>query len=116
MTVLIIVNDAPYGSEKAFNALRLTSALQQREDTAVRLFLLSDGVFCALPAHQRPEGSYSIEEMLRAAVAKGATAYACMTCLDHRGLWGTQLAEGVEHGSMVELAEWVATSDRVVSF
>ncbi len=29
MKVLIIINDAPYGTEKAYNALRLAMALQK---------------------------------------------------------------------------------------
>jgi len=31
MKILIIINDAPYGTEKAYNALRLAMALQKGE-------------------------------------------------------------------------------------
>ena len=36
---LFIVNDAPYGNERAYNALRLASALGSRDGQTVRLFL-----------------------------------------------------------------------------
>lgn len=29
MNVLLVINDAPYGTEKAYNALRLAMALQK---------------------------------------------------------------------------------------
>ncbi len=41
---LFIVNDAPYGNERAYNALRLADALAAREGLAVRLFLMADAV------------------------------------------------------------------------
>jgi uncharacterized protein involved in oxidation of intracellular sulfur len=47
MTVLIIINDPAYGSEKAYNAFRLASNLQKTE-MKVRIFLMADSVVCAL--------------------------------------------------------------------
>ena len=42
MNTLIIINDAPYGSEKAYNALRLAMALQKDNVASdVRIFLLA---------------------------------------------------------------------------
>ncbi|MEP0765106.1 MAG: DsrE family protein [Fimbriimonadia bacterium] len=117
MKVLFVINDSPYGNEKAFNAFRLHSALRTADPTAeLRVFLLSDGVYCAIPQHQRPEGSYDIEAMLTDAIAGGTKVLACATCLDHRGLWGHKLIAGVEHATMKELSEWTLTSDRVVTF
>lgn len=37
---LFIVNEAPYGSERAYNALRLANALASRNGEEVRLFLV----------------------------------------------------------------------------
>ena len=113
----MVINDSPYGSEKAFNALRLHSAIRAAEPSAeLRIFLLSDGVYCAIPQHQRPEGSFDIEAMLREAISGGTKVVACATCLDHRGLWGHKLLEGIEHATMKELSDWTLTSDRVISF
>ena len=38
------------------------------------------------------------------------------TCMDARGITPGELAEGSHRGTMDELTEWVATSDRVLSF
>jgi hypothetical protein len=44
MKILFILNDAPYGSEKSYNALRLAiTLLKERPDTEVRLFLSATG-------------------------------------------------------------------------
>jgi uncharacterized protein involved in oxidation of intracellular sulfur len=37
MRTLIIINDAPYGTEKAYNALRLTMLLQSDHSLKVEL-------------------------------------------------------------------------------
>lgn len=55
MNALIIINDAPYGTEKAFNALRLAMTLQG-EGADVNIFLLADAVTCALPNQVTPQG------------------------------------------------------------
>jgi len=50
MTCLIIINDAPYGTEKSYNALRLAMTLQKEHpDTKVLIFLLANSVACAIP-------------------------------------------------------------------
>ena len=50
MNILIIINDAPYGTEKAYNALRLAMMLKkQNPELKVRIFLLADAVGCGLP-------------------------------------------------------------------
>lgn len=117
MKILLIINHGPYGTEFAFNALRLALALQKASpDNAVWIFLLSDGVTCALPNQLRPDGNYNIENMLREAIADGAEVKACTTCIDHRGLFTLSLIEGVKIGSMPELAEWVMQADRVLMF
>ena len=60
MTILFIINDAPYGSEKAYNALRMAmTAQKEHADVQVRLFLLADAVTCALPGQATPQGYYS---------------------------------------------------------
>lgn len=46
-SILFIINDAPYGNERAYNALRLAGVLAGKEDQRVRVFLLADAVGCA---------------------------------------------------------------------
>src|SRR4030042_1102045 len=67
--VLIVLNDAPYGTEKAYNGLRLSIALQAR-DNKVNLFLMADAVFCGVPKQETPKGYYNISDMLGRILAK----------------------------------------------
>jgi len=117
MTILFIINDAPYGSEKAYNALRMAMMLQREHDDAkVRIFLLADAVACALPGQSTPSGYYSIERMLKAVIGKGGQVKACGTCSEARGISGLALIEGVEISTMSQLAQWVVESDKVLTF
>ncbi len=45
--ILFIINDAPYGKEHAYNALRLAGTLIAQQDVAVQVFLMADAVGCA---------------------------------------------------------------------
>ena len=71
MQTLFIVNDGPYGNERSFNALRLATALAKREGQSVRLFLIGDGVTCALKGQKTPDGYYNVERMLKGVIRHG---------------------------------------------
>ncbi|MEW6554604.1 MAG: DsrE family protein [Actinomycetota bacterium] len=117
MKVMIVLNDAPYGSEKAFNALRLALFLQkEQKDLDLRIFLLQDGPYCALPGQAPPTGFYNVEEMLARVIEGGAVVEACGTCAGARGLKGLPLVRGVKITSAKRMAEWTADSDRVITF
>lgn len=117
MDVLLIVNDAPYGTEKAYNALRLAMALQrEHEGVRVRIFLLADAVTCALPGQSTPQGYYNIERMLRAVIAKGAEVRACGSCSEARGVAKLALVDGVEISDMSQLTRWVVESGKTLTF
>jgi uncharacterized protein involved in oxidation of intracellular sulfur len=45
---LFIINDSPYGSERPYYALRLALNLVKRPEVHVRVFLMGDGVNCAI--------------------------------------------------------------------
>ncbi len=60
MKYLFIINDGPYGNERPYNALRLALNLQKREGTAVRVFLVGDGVQCAVACQATPDGYYNV--------------------------------------------------------
>lgn len=115
MMLTIIVNDAPYGLEKPWNAFRLASSAAS-EGMKVRLFLMGDSVVSAKKGQKTPEGFYNMENMLQALVGKGAEVKVCGTCINARGLDETELVEGVGRGSMKMLTDWIRDSDRVVSF
>jgi len=69
-TLTIILQDAPYGSEKAYNAFRYASALLVNQ-VAVNLFLLADGVGAAKRGQKTPTGYYNTANMLSELIAKG---------------------------------------------
>lgn len=71
---LFVINDAPYGNERPYNALRLALNLVKREAAEVKVFLLADGVFCARKGQKTPEGYYNIERMIKAAAKRGEVA------------------------------------------
>lgn len=112
---LFIVNDAPYGTERAYNALRLAGALASREGQAVRLFLMADAVTCAKSGQKVPEGYYNVQLMLGKVIRKGEVGL-CGTCMDARGLRDEELIEGARRGSLAQLADWTAEADKVLVF
>ncbi len=69
--ILIIINDGPYGSERAYNALRLGMDLVKRPEAAVRVFLVGDGVVCAKRGQTTPQGYYNVERMLKPILQQG---------------------------------------------
>ena len=116
MKVLIVVNDAPYGTEKAYNALRLAMTLQREHRVQLRLFLLADAVTCALPGQTTPNGYYNVARMVRAIVEAGGEVKACGSCMDARGTAELERLPGVERATMKDLAAWTVDSDRVLTF
>ncbi len=117
MKVLIIINDASYGSEKAFNALRLAMTLQkEHKDVQVNVFLIADAVTCAIPNQQTPDGFYNLERMLKSVIRKGGKVKACGSCLDARGLKEVELIEGVEFSTMSQLTQWTVDADKIITF
>ena len=116
MQTLIILNDPPYGTERAYNGLRLALALAKREGSELRLFLMSDAVWCARGGQTTPPGYYNVERMLRGLVTRGVAVGACGTCMDARGVTDADLLAGVHRSSMEELAAWTAWADKVVTF
>ncbi len=113
-TITIILNDAPYGSERSYNGLRTAIALQKK-DTQVNVFLIADSVYCGLGDQSTPEGYYNIGRMIRGVTTRGKIG-SCGACMDARGLSNLQLIKGVHRSSMAELADWVLSSDKVITF
>lgn len=117
MKILFIINDAPYGSEKAYNALRMAMALQkEKPDVEIRIFLMADAVTCALANQTTPQGYYNIGRMLKAVIDKGGQVKACGTCSEARGIKNLTLLEGVEISTMSQLAQWTVETNKVLVF
>jgi uncharacterized protein involved in oxidation of intracellular sulfur len=114
-STLFILNDAPYGNERAYNTLRLAAALANKEEQQVRLFLMADAVTCAKGGQKVPEGYYNVQLMLGKVLRKGEVAL-CGTCMDARGLREDELVEGARRGTLAQLADWTVEADKVLVF
>ena len=113
---LFVLNDAPYGTERSYNALRLAGALSKRAGEEVRVFLLGDAAACAKAGQKLPQGYYNVELMLRGPSRHGAPIGVCGTCMDARGLTEAELAEGTHRGTLEELTDWTEWADKVLVF
>lgn len=112
---LFILNEAPYGSERVYNGLRLAGALSAIEGQQVQVFLMADAVFAAKAGQKVPEGFYNVQLMLAKVARKGAVAL-CGTCMDARGLTDAELMDGAARGTLAQLAAWTAAADKVLVF
>jgi uncharacterized protein involved in oxidation of intracellular sulfur len=114
-STLFILNDAPYGNERAYNGLRLAGALAAKENQSVRLFLMADAVGCAKSGQKVPEGYYNVQIMLGKVARKGEVSL-CGTCMDARGVRDEELIDGTRRGTLAQLADWTAEADKVLVF
>jgi uncharacterized protein involved in oxidation of intracellular sulfur len=73
-TYLFIINDSPYGNERPYNALRLALNMARRPEASVRIFLVGDGVNCAIAGQKTPDGYYNVERMLKPLARRGEVA------------------------------------------
>ena len=116
MKTLFILNDAPYGSERTYNGLRVAGALAKQEGNAVRVFLIGDGASAAHCNQKVPQGFYNVEVMIGNVVRHGGEIGICGTCMDARGMGDGDIAEGTHRSTLAELAEWTAWADKTLVF
>ena len=117
MKFLFILNDAPYGSERSYNALRLAGTLAGRAENEMRMFLIGDGTSCAKYGQKVPEGFYNIQLMLNKVVRNPVNSIgACGSCMAARGIEDKDLIEGLHRSTMVEMAEWSEWAEKVLVF
>jgi len=115
--ILFILNDAPYGNEKAYNALRMAMNLQKENSPIdIRIFLLADAVTCAMPNEHTPPGYYNIEKMMHSIIENKGQVKLCKSCAEARGIAHLPLIQGTEIGTLSELTSWVMDSDKVLTF
>jgi uncharacterized protein involved in oxidation of intracellular sulfur len=70
---LVILNEGPYGSERAYNGLRVAMSLQKK-GAPVKLFLMGDAVGCARRDQSTPTGYYNVGRMVASIGRRGAAA------------------------------------------
>jgi uncharacterized protein involved in oxidation of intracellular sulfur len=116
VNILIVINGAAYGQDATYNALRLATSLVTREDVAVQIFLMGDGVTVAMAGQRTPDGYYKLDRMLSGAIRKGGQVRCCGTCMDARGITDAMLIEGATRSTMDALADWTVAADKVLVF
>ncbi|MBU1702303.1 MAG: DsrE family protein [Candidatus Eisenbacteria bacterium] len=116
MKILIVIHDAPYGSEKPYQALRLAEALLRVEkDLELTVYLTADGVLCAKQGQITPNGYYNIERLLKP-ILQTQCIMICKTCMETRGLKEEELAEGVLQTRLGDLAQLTFEADKVLIY
>jgi uncharacterized protein involved in oxidation of intracellular sulfur len=116
MKTLFILNDAPYGTERTYNGLRLASSLAKRDGQEVRVFLMGDAASSARSGQRTASGYYNLERMLKGAAGAGVRVGICGTCMDARGVTDADVVEGAHRSTLEELTDWTLWSERVVVF
>ena len=116
MKTLIILNDAPYGTERVYNGLRLAGSLARQDGLELKVFLIGDASACAKSGQKVPSGYYNVQTMLGAVVKHGASIGVCASCMDARGITEADLAAGTHRSSMEQLTSWTLEADKVITF
>lgn len=132
-TFTIVINEAPYSGERAWNGLRFAKKALE-SGLAVNLFLMADAVYGARRNHQPPPQVPNLERLLEEVLEKGARVKVCTTCVEARGFEPTgefqscflgkkegglslgDLIKGVEMGTMQDLVDWSKDADQVITF
>jgi len=116
MHTLFIIHDAPYGSERPYQALRLADAIMKVDnEVEVTIYLTADGVLCAKRGQSTPQGYYNIERILKPLVRNGCVM-ACRTCLAARGFTQADLIDGVLETRLGDLAQLTLEADKVLVY
>jgi uncharacterized protein involved in oxidation of intracellular sulfur len=118
MDVLIIFNREPYdGTDVTWNGLRLAGTLLDNGQS-IRIFLMNDAVDMARDVCKPPEDyDQDLSQMLKDLIGRGASVKVCGTCMARCGLYKNYpYSEGAETSTMQALAEWVASSGKVLTF
>jgi uncharacterized protein involved in oxidation of intracellular sulfur len=116
MNVLVICQGPAYGDEHSYNGLRVAGSLAKRDDIDVRVFLIGDGVTCAVAGQHVPNGYYHLDRMITAAGHHGTEIGCCSTCMDARAISDDQLTDPAHRASLEDLTDWVLWADKTVTF
>ena len=114
-TFTVIINEAPYGKERALSALRFASTCDVEGHT-VRIWLFENGVYLAKKGQKPAQGLINFGEMLQNLMAGGVEVKACVVCCEARGIIQADLFDGVKIATVHELVDWTVNSDKTIVF
>jgi uncharacterized protein involved in oxidation of intracellular sulfur len=104
MKILFLLNDAPYGNDKNYNALRTAIQLQKQDKSiSIFVYLMSDAVMCAAKG-QSVEQGYNISAMLEEILNAGGVVKICTSCAETTGLQEPII--GAELGALIDLTNY----------
>lgn len=116
MKIHFTLNDAPYGTERCYNGIRLALALLKTSPKPdVSVFLMGDAVTCAKTGQKTTDGNYNLESMVKE-LADQAQVVLCGSCMDVRGIGDKEIVKGTERGTLPQLAQLVLEADKVIVF
>jgi uncharacterized protein involved in oxidation of intracellular sulfur len=121
-TFTITVADPAYGTQRFYTVARFALAARH-EQHDVNVFLYEDAVGAAKKNQETADFPGVLQErmphcgeLIAALVRAGVRIKACGICAKERGLAPQEVVDGVEIGSMVDLARWVDAADKVIAF
>lgn len=115
MKILSILHDAPLANEKAYNALRIARHLQ-KEGHSVFIYLIADGVFCALRDQKTGPCAVNIESMVQEITSHGGEVKMCTSCGNSRGISSSPVIDGTEWTNLKTLTDWMLECDKVINY
>ncbi|MFW5850808.1 MAG: DsrE/DsrF/TusD sulfur relay family protein [Bacteroidota bacterium] len=116
--IVFIFNREPYdNTDVTWNGLRLADTLK-KNGHEVRIFLMNDSVDMARDVCKPPEGyDQDLSHMLKDLIKQNVPVEVCGTCMARCGIYKNHpYFEGAHKSTMGKLAEWVADSDKVLTF
>lgn len=114
MKLLVIINRrADDGTDIAWNAVRTANKAQEM-GSEVRIFLLNDGVWNAHKSFAMAQ--IETHALLVQAVKNGVLLRACGTCMERAHIDVKEMHPEAIVSTLPDLVNWIAESDRIVTF
>ena len=115
MKILIVINEKPGTGERAYHALRIAGQLL-KEGHSVFVYLIADGVFCAMAKAPGPQGISNVSEKVAAFIRNGGVIKMCTSCGESRGLMDKERINGTEWTDLKTLTGWITGCDRIINY
>jgi uncharacterized protein involved in oxidation of intracellular sulfur len=116
MNVLIILQGPAYGTEGAYNGLRLATNLSARAGVTVKVFCFGDAVSCAITNQKLPDGYYHLDRMLTSAAHHGVEIGLCGSCMDARGITTGMIIPDAHKSNLDQVSDWTLWADKTLTF
>jgi len=114
MKLLVIINRrADDGTDIAWNAVRVANKAREMGGD-VKIFLLNDGVWNAHKSFAMAQ--IETHSLLVQAIQSGISLRACGTCINRAQINVEDILPEAIVSTLPDLVNWIAESDRIVTF